>query len=281
MAVSTRVCRSLGGIFTVALLFLVQVVVYVGTKPQRSAVTAGWLARYDSQQVVVESKNDPNVRKAGSLDLDGQEDEGTREVAYITYAHLKDTKRFENHIFPSMDTWFRGDEPYFVVLGNQWMEAYHHGLCKNDSAYFKPYCERMVPIFVNCPEGYYGESPCCKNEKGILHMLDEHGDRYGWFMYMDDDMYIRREYLTRYLEPLYPSDTMVLASGKNGGRLTKLGSPSFQFGNAKYNCSSDIEYMYPWGQPIIYSHGALAGTSGCGLSSWWACEAMPRIRSDA
>jgi len=181
-------------------------------------------------------------------------------IAYVTFAHLKDTSRFERFVFPSLDTWFRdSDDAYYVVLGEVWREAYHGHLCNgNNSEWKRRYCPRLRPIFVDCPEAYYGESPCCKNEKGMLKMHEDHGKEYDWFMYMDDDVYVRREFLGKYIEPLDPSGIMILASGKNGGKLTKLGTPSFRFGNSLYPCSSDIEYMYPWGQPVVYSRGALA-----------------------
>ena len=88
-------------------------------------------------------------------------------------------------------------------------------------------------------------------------MHDVHGKAYDWFVYMDDDVFIRRKYLAKYVEPLDPSDRAILASGKNGGKMSKLGEPSFNYGKSPYPCSSDLEYMYPWGQPVVYSRGAL------------------------
>jgi hypothetical protein len=199
--------------------------------------------------------NKPNMSSLGGAPAN------PRGIAYVVYAHLlnNDTSSFTNFIFPSMDTWIK-DGYFFVVLGEQWRESYRTHVCpeSNDGTYTK-YCDRIIPIFVDCPEGYYGTSPCCKNEKGMLYFVDhpELFRSYNWFMYMDADVYVRRDYIEKFVSDIDPSQDVILLAGKNGGRITKLGRPSFEFQRSPYNCSNEYKFMYPWGMPVIYSRQAL------------------------
>jgi hypothetical protein len=112
---------------------------------------------------------------------------------------------------------------------------------------------------VECPEGYAGESPCCKNEKGMLYFVahPELFRSYDWFMYMDADVYVRRDYLEKFVSDIDPSQDVILPSGRYGGINNKLGKPSFAREMSPYNCSNEPKYMYPWGMPVIYSRQAL------------------------
>jgi hypothetical protein len=207
------------------------------------------------------------VNRSGEMDFSSSvktasgDNIDARGIAYVMYGHIMnhDISTFTNYIFPSMDTWLPDGE-FFVVLGEQWRESYYTDVCpeSNDGMYTK-YCNRIIPIFVECPEGYYGESPCCKNEKGMLSFVDhpEIFARYNWFMYMDADIYVRRDYIEKFVSDLDPSRDLLLAAGRYGGTNSQLGQPSFSYEKAKYSCSNETRFMYPWGMPVIYSRQAL------------------------
>jgi hypothetical protein len=185
-----------------------------------------------------------------------------RGIAYVVYGHIMnhDITSFTSHIFPSLDTWLPDDNLY-VVLGEQWRDNYYMDVCpeSNDATYTK-YCNRIIPIFVECPEGYYGESPCCKNEKAMLFFLDhpEILEKFNWIMYMDADVYIRRDYIEKFISDLDPSRDLLVAAGRFGGTISQLGKPSFiDFDPSPYHCSNETKFMYPWGMPVIYSRRSL------------------------
>jgi hypothetical protein len=185
----------------------------------------------------------------------------TRGIAYVTFSHLinRDTSSFTNFIFPSIDTWIP-EGNYFVVLGEQWRENYYTYVCpESNDGEFTKYCDRIIPIFVECPEGYAGESPCCKNEKGMLFFVDhpEIFRSYNWFMFMDADDYVRRDYIEKFVADIDPSHAVIAASGRNLGWNSQLGKPSFAHEGSNYHCSNEPKFMYPWGQPVMYSRQAL------------------------
>jgi hypothetical protein len=207
------------------------------------------------------------VNRSGEMDFSSSvktasgDNIDARGIAYVMYGHIMnhDISTFTNYIFPSMDTWLPDGE-FFVVLGEQWRESYYTDVCpeSNDGMYTK-YCNRIISIFVECSEGYYGESPCCKNEKGMLFFLDhpEIFEKYNWFMYMDADVYVRRDYIEKLVSDLAPSTDVLVAGGRYGGTNGQLGQPSFGYSNAHYRCSNETRFMYPWGMPVIYSRQAL------------------------
>ena len=146
-------------------------------------------------------------------------------IIYITFAHLKNTKPFDNMIFPSLDTFLKNEPyPYFVVLNENWKEQYS-GLCTNHTTY----CERIEPIWVNCSEGYYGASPCCKTDRGLAEIFRLHPD-VDWYMYMDDDYYVRSDYLRNLLSTLDDDDPVMLGPEQ----IFPLGLSQHR---RKYNCS--------------------------------------------
>lgn len=182
-------------------------------------------------------------RNLGSVgDRSEDENKKPREVAYITYTSLiKGTeRRFEDLILGGLKTWLK-DESIFVVLNKQW-NASLETLCSLEKNV--EVCQRVIPIFVDCPEGYYSDSPCCKMDRGLATIWKRHPE-FDWYVYQDDDMYIRTEYMKDYLRGLNRNDPMVLTSKA----ASQLG-----YNN---NCSDAISFRYPWGQPVVYSNAGL------------------------
>jgi hypothetical protein len=164
-------------------------------------------------------------------------------VAYITYSSFPKGMewRFHMYVADALRTWLTEDVLY-LVLTPQWKEK----LASMCSMQRDKVCDRVKPIYVDCPEGYYGESPCCKYDKGLSYMANNHGYDYDWFIYHDDDMYFRTQYMREYLKGLSHDQPVVLSSRP----IKVLGF--------KNNCKSDDpHYNFPAGQPAVLSRAAL------------------------
>jgi hypothetical protein len=180
-------------------------------------------------------------------------------VAYITFSHLIDFSRFEKYVFPALDTYLAGDV-YHVVLRNEWKDKYFMELCTFNQTYMD-YCKRVKPIFVDCPEAKAGESPCCKQEKGLLQLLDKQASlespQYDWYAFHDDDVYLRKNRLEAFLTQFSPTSIMLI-TGSSAIMDRTLGQSSYS-NVPDYKCdTTNHNYTYPWGQPVFYTHGALA-----------------------
>ena len=167
-------------------------------------------------------------------------------IAYITFCHLNGTSRFEEMVLSSLETWMQEPptDQYYVVIADMWKEQYDAWIGHN-----KTWSDRIEPLFVDCPEGKYGLPACCKMEKGLLSFM-ERGllARYDWVFYTDDDVYVRKVYLREYTATLiHVNKPLVLA----GGIVQPLGS---RFNKCRQH---DRFFKYRWGQPVMYSRGAL------------------------
>mmetsp|Transcript_19743 Transcript_19743/g.29312 ORF Transcript_19743/g.29312 Transcript_19743/m.29312 type:complete len:472 (+) Transcript_19743:116-1531(+) len=191
------------------------------------------------------------LQKEENKEKDGLDEE---KIAIVLFTHLSSTSSMERFIFPALETYFQNEtEPLFLVMTNQWKDTYKN-LCQS----YSTYCDRLKILWVDCPEGYFGESPCCKQEKGLLELLKLERS-YDWILFADDDTYFPMKYLKKLLlwriRPSHNSTSQILFTG-NGLGARQLG----QFGYMKpwttpYLCSPD--YRYPWGQPVIYSKASL------------------------
>lgn len=151
------------------------------------------------------------------------------------------------YILDALHTWLEGQVMYYV-LNNQWKDRYSE-ICSLPEHIET--CKRIIPLWVDCPEGYYGESPCCKMEQGLAQMYQLHTD-YDFFCYQDDDMYIRTDYMEDFVAGLNASDAFCLTSKP----LSQLGK-TFGPASEQHDCSTSLDYMYPRGQPVVYSKAAL------------------------
>jgi hypothetical protein len=165
---------------------------------------------------------------------------------------------FQFIILPSFETWFPKDEFYYIVLGKSFEQKYRD-FCDSLPAQFPPYfCSRIRPIFVDCPEGHWGDSPCCKQEQGLIQMYGRYGQDYDFFLYGDDDNYFRISVLQGILEKIDPSEPIIATAGGERSDAPPLGKTGYLRDKAPYQCSKDPNMGYPWGQPVIYSRAALS-----------------------
>lgn len=171
-------------------------------------------------------------------------DSATGLVAFVTFAHLKDTSPFDRFIFPSLETWLAKDF-YFVVLNENWRDKYYNELCSVRD------CSRVIPIFVDCPEGKFGASPCCKQEQGMVHVMERYPN-YDFYTFHDDDSYFRRRHLDMFLRRIESKEIyLITLGGRQANRY--LGQPGYaRVRHRQYNCSADESFLYAWGQPVIY-----------------------------
>jgi hypothetical protein len=177
---------------------------------------------------------------------------GAIRIAFVTFSHLHDFSSFERYIFPALDT-FLVNETYHVVLVESWKEKFYNVLCRTNSTH-AIYCARVRPIFVDCPEEKFGESPCCKQEKGLLSLIDDKAlGRFDFYIFMDDDNYLRTNHLRDFLEMLPPTERIVITAGPANANVP-LGEAGYMKRKyRRYNCTTNNpNYTYPWGQPVIY-----------------------------
>lgn len=176
-------------------------------------------------------------------------------IAYVTYTHLTTLTPFEMLIFPSLETWHpTHTAPYYIVLSQQWKDKWDDLIQTN--ANFTKYASRMQPIFVDCPEGKFGDSPCCKQDRGLSTLLELVEEQFDFYVYMDDDVYIRHNYLQQLLSMVSPDEVVIFVGGLIRKRLGQSGYLKKQ--KRIYHCSEDDDMKYPWGQPVIYTKAAIS-----------------------
>jgi Fringe-like len=202
-------------------------------------------------------RSDPTYRDGQTIQSDDSrtmkfvsQNHSLPTLFYVTFSHLKDFSRFETLVFPALDTFLQNDT-YIVVLSQIWETKYHTELCVFNQTY-STYCQRIRPIFVDCPEGYFGPSPCCKQEKGLLQISNLHPNA-DWVVFMDDDVYLRSWHLRNFLSQFDPSDdVMLITAGGKRFSYRILGQAEYS-PYPLYHCSRNFNFSYPWGQPVIYS----------------------------
>lgn len=198
------------------------------------------------------SKED--IKKAYQ-DLSNVDKNSTQRVAFITFSYVTngDTNKLLNFLLPAVDTWaapvpgesINYGPMLYVVLSRQSRVPFETN-CK------AALCNRIQPVYVDCPEGYYGESPCCKQQKGMLAIFEgREYPLYDFYAYFDDDIYLRKEYIAQYLRSFEPNFPMALVPRNSDAKF--IGLPPE---NVCSNVRGD-NFMYPWGMPIFYSRGAM------------------------
>ena len=205
-------------------------------------------------------------------------------IAYVTFSYLNvtDLDRWTKVIFPATELFIPATDPYYVVMTLAMQDMYHN-LTRTHEDFIK-YQHRIQPIFVDCPEGKFGHSPCCKQEVGLLefyhryyydyydqfsmkHFIlnattkltkrwrsSRHQTNYDWILFQDDDMYIRHHELQFFVHDLpLDEEPIVLTSYAPPG--TYLGQEGY-LKNSSYHCSRLDNWTYPWGQPAVYNRAA-------------------------
>jgi hypothetical protein len=185
--------------------------------------------------------------------------------ALITYSHMSDIQKFERFIIGAINTWVPSDSTFYVVLNEQWEETFNEW--RNRTAIRSGVVDRIKPIYVDCPEGYSGESPCCKQQEGLVKFYydDYKKEKYDWVVYGDDDNYVNLHALEAYIRAL-PIHSSQYRNFINQSQVEPplilspqhhrlLGWPGFN-DSPPYNCSKTPEFLYPWAQPAIYNRAA-------------------------
>eukprot|EP00547_Thalassionema_nitzschioides_P018637 CAMPEP_0194254102 /NCGR_PEP_ID=MMETSP0158-20130606/31366_1 /TAXON_ID=33649 /ORGANISM="Thalassionema nitzschioides, Strain L26-B" /LENGTH=427 /DNA_ID=CAMNT_0038992017 /DNA_START=118 /DNA_END=1401 /DNA_ORIENTATION=- len=193
----------------------------------------------------------------GSLSIDNLIDVNEKEelptynttgprIAFIAYSYMGNMTKFEELVIGALETSMENEPIFFVVMSNEWKDTYRE-FCSDEDR--KLQCKKLIIIWVDCKEGWYGTVGCCKAQKGLLQVYEKYGTDFDYFLYQDDDDYLRVDMLKRFLEPFPAEEAFTVGSTEP----RKLAESVWDV----YYCSDDQDFKYPWGQPVIYSRGAL------------------------
>ncbi|KAL7565653.1 hypothetical protein ACA910_019007 [Epithemia clementina (nom. ined.)] len=235
------------------------------------------------EELSLASSSSPTPNTPAADGIGNKKNNERGRIAYVTYGHFTSGHewRFQEYILDALDTWLSNNNSnvtlnYYFVLNREWKDKFEQA-CKNVSltnatagANYEhdldiqqslsnksksASCERVIPLYVDCPEGKFGASPCCKMDQGLLQMWRNHYDNYDWFYYADDDTYIRTAYLESFLDALATNHSPL----EEPMVLTTQYSPALgrTYGRYQDKCSLEWDYRYSWGQPVIYAKAAL------------------------
>ena len=113
-----------------------------------------------------------------------------------------------------------------------------------------------VVRFRNCTSDYYGTTgPCCRCQESMRWMINlaARGDAWKWWIFADDDMYMRAPAIVAMLSKHDHNRPLAVVSD---GQIRGL-TPSF-FRSRSPDCASpDCVFRFPWAQPAILSRGAM------------------------
>lgn len=171
-----------------------------------------------------------------------------KSTAYVVYGHFS-TDDFKTRVAESLKTWLKDSKLYYV-LNKKWKKDYEAFCASNKE--LSEICSRIIPIHVDCPPEESengGGSPCCKMDQGMTAMWRDYST-YDWYVYLDDDIYIRTAFMNDFLSGLSPSQPMI---------LTPETPQSLQVEEQR-NCASnnDPDFLYPMGESVmVYSRAAL------------------------
>eukprot|EP00557_Chaetoceros_sp_GSL56_P008837 CAMPEP_0176499984 /NCGR_PEP_ID=MMETSP0200_2-20121128/13255_1 /TAXON_ID=947934 /ORGANISM="Chaetoceros sp., Strain GSL56" /LENGTH=451 /DNA_ID=CAMNT_0017898513 /DNA_START=1 /DNA_END=1352 /DNA_ORIENTATION=- len=192
-------------------------------------------------------------------------------IAYITFSHLSNSCDFESTVLEAVNTWVPSDSTYFVVLNHKWTQKFDQWKKQKLGAkkWSDTVIHRIQPIYVDCPEAKAGESPCCKQQKGLVEFHKTYnvlvGEKsYDWIVYMDDDVYLQPNVLQGYIKTLpFVMPELKNYTMENGDPMLitasipyRLGRSGYMRSLSSYRCSRDEDFKYPWGQPVIYNQAA-------------------------
>jgi hypothetical protein len=114
------------------------------------------------------------------------------KIAFITYSHMSDIAQFNETVLGAANTWLPADATYYVVLNrrweatfNQWKQTICDNMEKESGIEESIGVARIQPIYVDCPEAKFGESPCCKQQHGLVNFYKTYYREFGnydWVM---------------------------------------------------------------------------------------------------
>ena len=300
-----RICKK-RNVKIFVLMFIVAFIALqnvVHTRTMLSGVANGRnriIANFDFDAAPAENEDRNMVRERGSDNQDNNgnisvslpaielHDEQNISIAFVTFSHLSNITQFEHTILASANTWVPSESNYYVVLNQMWERKFMQWKKQKIDNFYSTQTNdttsatesivgihRIQPIYVDCPEGRFGESPCCKQQQGLvnfhkMHYYDKQNRKakYDWILFSDDDVYIVPtvlEKFIRYLPYGLPSQKeMIQSQLKNEEPLVLvqsgpsiLGQHAYLKHHSPYKCSKDNEFKYPWGQPVVYNRAAL------------------------
>eukprot|EP00523_Entomoneis_sp_CCMP467_P003797 CAMPEP_0168759520 /NCGR_PEP_ID=MMETSP0724-20121128/22269_1 /TAXON_ID=265536 /ORGANISM="Amphiprora sp., Strain CCMP467" /LENGTH=217 /DNA_ID=CAMNT_0008808453 /DNA_START=16 /DNA_END=666 /DNA_ORIENTATION=+ len=191
-------------------------------------------------------------------------------MAFVTTnfpADPSQTWRFEKYVIGALKTYLKSSVLFYIV--NTRAKRIIQDICdstpENQEA-----CSRMIPVYVACPTREYGISTCCYQDKGLAALYKQYPD-FQYYVYHQDDLYFRTDYLKNYVEDLQkeqdldPKELPYLLSAspfRSHGQVVP--EPPFTPERLKAareqrnNCSYAPQHIYPWGRPaLMYSNAAL------------------------
>jgi hypothetical protein len=184
-----------------------------------------------------------------------------QRIAYIMYGQeqLFSPSQFKERVAASLLTWLADYGMLYYIVNEKLQgdfEAVMHacGSIKELAAI----CQQIIPVYVNCPEPSPddGSGECCRHDQGMAAMFRDYS-LYDWYVYLDDDIYIRTAYMEDFLSGFSPVKRLVLTD--------ELPQPLLGVVDDKgKNCSIDSDFLYPKGESetaIVYSQAALRAIS--------------------
>lgn len=212
-------------------------------RPPNDSVTAGKFTRHSPI----------TTKKQRQDNLDKIPRDSVHRVAFVTFSYVKhnDTHKLFNFLLAAVDTWAAPPPddtinevrpPLYVVFSEVSREPFEeicihgHG---NITLHQRALCQRLHPIYVDCPESGAGEGPCCKQQKGLASIIQSKYPLYDWYTFMDDDVYLRKEYVAKLLAQLQPP-TFPMAAIPYNQDAKPLGWMNSRCGRG------NEEFSYPW-----------------------------------
>ena len=111
--------------------------------------------------------------------IDDKEDvtSSTTRIALITFSHLANLDSFQHLILPSLETWLPRRCTLLCRVEQSLGNTQYNEFCQGMSSPFpSDFCQRISPIFVDCPVTQWGYSPCCKQEQGLIQIHNQYGN---------------------------------------------------------------------------------------------------------
>ena len=95
----------------------------------------------------------------------------------------------------------------------------------------------------NSPHGAWG--PCCRCSGAMRHFLHHH-HHVSWFIFSDDDYFVRMHLLDALLRPHSRTPTPLAVTTWGLGDHPTTGRSGFGFGFFNKNCSAECVHRFPW-----------------------------------
>lgn len=236
-----------------AVMFLLTICFFLTSFNIKLSVEQQLIIRPNDHAVDKITKHYSGIKKTERQDdLNRLPRESVHRVAFITFSYVKhnDTHKLFNFLLPAVDTWAAPssnenirDMPSLYVIFSEVSREPFEDICLhghgNLSVLQRELCQRLHPIYVDCPETRAGEGPCCRQQKGLVSIIQSDYPLYDWYAFFDDDVYLRKEYVTALLAELQPSNFPMAAVP-----YSQVARP---LGWQKSRCGiGHEEFAYPW-----------------------------------